>query len=159
MRYVNQVNVSYCDILDWILMDDQIAILSPQDSLVAIMISISMSDENIRTSELITIQQVVNHLPIFSEYNSQRIRHVAEITFGLFEEEDGLDSLFKLVKLYLPYKLYETAYALACDVAAADGKLEQPELRLLEEIRYELNIDRLNAVAIEVGARARHTTL
>jgi tellurite resistance protein len=140
-------------------MDDQIAILSPQDSLVAIMISISMSDENIRTSELITIQQVVNHLPIFSEYNSQRIRHVAEITFGLFEEEDGLDSLFKLVKLYLPYKLYETAYALACDVAAADGKLEQPELRLLEEIRYELNIDRLNAVAIEVGARARHTAL
>lgn len=159
MRYVNRVNVSYCDILDWILMDDQIAILSPQDSLVAIMIAISMSDENIRTSELITIQQVVNHLPIFSEYNSQRIRHVAEITFGLFEEEDGLDSLFKLVKLYLPYKLYETAYALACDVAAADGKLEQPELRLLEEIRYELNIDRLNAVAIEVGARARHTAL
>jgi tellurite resistance protein len=140
-------------------MDDQITILSPQDSLVAIMIAISMSDENIRTSELITIQQVVNHLPIFSEYNSQRIRHVAEITFGLFEEEDGLDSLFKLVKLYLPYKLYETAYALACDVAAADGKLEQPELRLLEEIRYELNIDRLNAVAIEVGARARHTAL
>ena len=159
MRYVNRVNVSYCDILDWILMDDQITILSPQDSLVAIMIAISMSDENIRTSELITIQQVVNHLPIFSEYNSQRIRHVAEITFGLFEEEDGLDSLFKLVKLYLPYKLYETAYALACDVAAADGKLEQPELRLLEEIRYELNIDRLNAVAIEVGARARHTPL
>ena len=159
MRYVNRVNVSYCDILDWILMDDQITILSPQDSLVAIMIAISMSDENIRTSELITIQQVVNHLPIFSEYNSQRIRHVAEITFGLFEEEDGLDSLFKLVKLYLPYKLYETAYALACDVAAADGKLEQPELRLLEEIRYELNIDRLNAVAIEVGARARHTAL
>jgi len=140
-------------------MDNQITILSPQDSLVAIMIAISMSDENIRTSELITIQQVVNHLPIFSEYNSQRIRHVAEITFGLFEEEDGLDSLFKLVKLYLPYKLYETAYALACDVAAADGKLEQPELRLLEEIRYELNIDRLNAVAIEVGARARHTIL
>jgi tellurite resistance protein len=159
LRYVNRVNVSYCDILDWILMDDQITILSPQDSLVAIMIAISMSDENIRTSELITIQQVVNHLPIFSEYNSQRIRHVAEITFGLFEEEDGLDSLFKLVKLYLPYKLYETAYALACDVAAADGKLEQPELRLLEEIRYELNIDRLNAVAIEVGARARHTAL
>ena len=90
-------------------MNDQITILSPQDSLVSIMIAISMSDENIRTSELITIQQIVNHLPIFSEYNSLRIRQVAEITFGLFEEEDGLDSLFKLVKLSLPYKLYETA--------------------------------------------------
>ena len=138
-------------------MDNKLNILSPQDSLVAIMIAISISDENIRTSELITIQQVVNHLPIFSEYDPQTIRLVAEITFGLFEEEDGLDSFFKLIKQSLPDRLYETAYALACDVAAADGALDEAELRLLEEIRYELNIDRLHAAAIERGARARHT--
>ena len=140
-------------------MTDNITILSPEDSLVAVMIAISMSDENVRTSELITIQQVVNHLPIFSNYNSERIRQVADIVFELFEEEDGLDSFFKLVKDCLPERLYETAYALACDVAAADGYLDQPELRLLEEIRYELNIEQLNAAAIERGARARHTTL
>ena len=140
-------------------MTDNITILSPEDSLVAVMIAISMSDENVRTSELITIQQVVNHLPIFSNYNSERIRQVADITFELFEEEDGLDSFFELVKDSLPKRLYETAYALACDVAAADGYLDQPELRLLEEIRYELAIERLNAAAIERGARARHTTL
>ena len=46
-------------------MNDNITILSTEDSLVAVMIAISMSDENVRTSELITIQQVVNHLPIF----------------------------------------------------------------------------------------------
>ena len=140
-------------------MTDNITILSPEDSLVAVMIAISMSDENVRTSELITIQQVVNHLPIFSNYNSERIRQVADITFELFEEEDGLDFFFELVKDGLPKRLYETAYALACDVAAADGYLDQPELRLLEEIRYELAIERLNAAAIERGARARHTTL
>ena len=123
------------------------------------MIAISMSDENVRTSELITIQQVVNHLPIFSNYNSERIRQVADIVFELFEEEDGLDCFFKLVKDCLPERLYETAYALACDVAAADGYLDQPEIRLLEEIRYELTIEQLNAAAIERGARARHTTL
>ena len=65
-------------------------------------------------------------------------------------------ALFGLVRENLPEKLWETAYALACDVAAADGKLEEAELRLLEEIRYELNIDRLHAAAIERGARARH---
>ena len=116
-------------------MNVNITILSAEDSLVAVMIAISMSDENVRTSELITIQQVVNHLPIFSNYNSERIRQVADITFELFEEEDGLDSFFELVKDGLPKRLYETAYALACDVAAADGYLDQPELRLLEEIR------------------------
>ena len=36
--------------------------------------------------------------------------------------------------------------------------LDEAELRLLEEIRYELNIDRLHAAAIERGARARHLT-
>jgi tellurite resistance protein len=55
--------------------------------------------------------------------------------------------------------LWETAYAIACDVAAADGMLAQTELRFLEELRYALNIDRLHAAAIERGARARHMTL
>jgi hypothetical protein len=44
-------------------------------------------------------------------------------------------------------------------VAAADGEIAQSELRMLEEMRYELNIDRLHAAAIERGARARHMTL
>ena len=79
-----------------------------------------------------------------------------ETVFDLFEEEVGLDALFGLIKEALPEKLYETAYALACDVAAADGKLPEVQLRFLEEIRHELNIDRLHGAAIERGARARH---
>ena len=130
--------------------------LSPQDCLVAIMIAVSASDEEIRTAELMTIQQVVNHLPVFADYDADRMRRVASVVFDLFEDEDGLGALFGLLRANLPERLHETAYALACDVAAADGKLAQPELRLLEEIRHELNIDRLAAAAIERGARARH---
>ena len=37
-----------------------------------------------------------------------------------------------------PERLWETAYALACDVAAADGRITEPEGRMLEEIREEL---------------------
>ena len=40
--------------------------LTPQDCLVAIMIAVSASDEEIRTSELVIIQSIVKHLPIFS---------------------------------------------------------------------------------------------
>ena len=47
----------------------------------------------------------------------------------------------------------------ACDVAAADLRAGEHELRLLEEMRYELNIDRLLASAIEAAARARHRQL
>lgn len=130
--------------------------LTPQDCLVAIMVAISASDENIRTAELVKIQSAVNMLPVFADYDIDRINRVSSIVFDLFEQEDGLDALFGLTRDNLPERLYETAYALACDVAAADGNLAESELRLLEEIRYELSIDRLHAAAIERGARARH---
>lgn len=130
--------------------------LTPQDCLVAVMIAVSASDENIRTSELVTIQAIVNHLPVFAAYDMDRVKTVSQTVFDLFGEEDGLDALFGLIRNDLPERLFETAYALACDVAAADGKLRETELRLLEEIRYEFNIDRLHAAAIERGARARH---
>ncbi|MEM9710444.1 MAG: tellurite resistance TerB family protein [Pseudomonadota bacterium] len=133
--------------------------LTPQDALIAIMIAISASDATIRTSELVTIERVVNHLPIFADYDTERFRQVADFVFELFIREDGLDELFRRVQTVLPQQLNETAYALACDVAAADGKLREEELRLLEEMRYELNIDRLHGAAIERGARARHMTL
>ena len=130
--------------------------LSPQDSLIAILIGVSVADSEIRTAELLAIEALVNHLPIFADYDADRVKTVAQTVFDLFEVEDGLDALFGLVRANLPEHLHETAYALACDVAAADGKLLQTELRYLEELRFELNIDRLHAAAIERGARARH---
>jgi len=132
---------------------------SAQDALVAIMVTVSVSDETIRTSELVAIERQVNHLPIFAGYDIDNARDVARTVYKLMEEEDGLDTLFAMVRDALPDRLWETAYALACDVAAADGTIRQGELRLLEEIRHELKIDRLHAAAIERGARARHLTL
>ena len=136
--------------------EDTSLTLSAQDCLVALMIAVSASDEDIRTTELIKIQTTVNTLPIFSGYDLDRIKTVSQVVFDLFEQEEGLDALFGLIKGAMPERLNETAYALACDVAAADGMLEETELRLLEEIRYELDLDRLHAAAIERGARARH---
>ena len=134
-------------------------LLSIEDSLVAIMIAEGLSDENISGRELLSISRIVDHLPIFQNYDQSRVQTIAQIVFDLFEEEDGLDALFGLVKQALPKNLYETAYALACDVAACDGRLLEIELQILKEIRYELNINRLNAAAIERGARARHQKL
>lgn len=141
-------------------MNDQIQHpLTPQDCLVAVMIAVSASDEDIRTAELVKIEVAVNNLPVFGGYDADRMRVTSQMVFDLFSVEDGLDALFGLVRDNLPEHLFETAYALACDVAAADGTLDESELRILEEIRYELNIDRLHAAAIERGARARHLTV
>jgi tellurite resistance protein len=133
--------------------------LSPQDALVAIMIAVSASDEAIGTAELVQIANIVENLPIFAAYDQERLSQMGQMVIGLVEQEDGLDQLFALVRRFLPERLWETAYALACDVAAADGRITEPEGRMLEEIRDELAIDRLHAAAIERGARARYMTV
>jgi tellurite resistance protein len=132
--------------------------MSAQDALIAVMVAASASDQNIRTAELVAIQRMVNHMPVFADYDADRIRRVSQIVFDLFEEEDGLDALFGLIRAALPERLNETAYALACDVVTADGNHSQVELQMLEEVREELEIDRLHAAAIEWGARVRHMT-
>lgn len=132
---------------------------SHEDALVAIMVAVSVSDEAMKTLELLSIERIVNNLPVFATYNIDRLKVISQTVFDLFEEEDGLDALFGLVRAALPEKLYETAYALCCDIAASDGRLREEELRFLQETRYELNLGRLQTAAIERGARARHMTL
>lgn len=132
---------------------------SPCDALVALMVGVSASDMNMRTAELVAIERTVNHTPIFAQYDIDRIRAVSQTVIVLFEEEDGLDALFGLVRDALPARLYDTAYALACDIAAADGRLGESEAQMLAEIRHQLDIDRLHAAAIELSSRARHRVL
>lgn len=133
--------------------------MTAQDALVTIMIAVSASDGEIRTAELVKINNAVNNLPVFAGYDAERLPRLSKMVFELLEPEDGLEALFGLIRDALPEKLYETAYALSCDVAAADGAIAGPEARMLEEVRYELDIDRLHAAAIERGSRARHMTL
>lgn len=130
--------------------------MSVQDALVAVMVACSASDQDIRTAELVAITRMVNHMPIFGSYDPDRIQRISRTVFDLFEEEDGLDALFGLIREALPEHLFETAYALACDVVTADGRHSEVELRMLEEVREELKVDRLHAAAIEWGARVRH---
>ena len=132
---------------------------SPCDALVAVMIAVSVSHSGVQTSELVAIQRMVDHAPVFAQYDLDRIRIVSQTVMTLFEEEEGLDALFGLVRDALPEKLYETAYALACDVGAADGRLYEGEMALLAEIRHQLNIPRLHAAAIELSAQVRHRVL
>ena len=98
--------------------------------------------------------QMVQTLPAFKGFDAELLPKIAEDCADLIGGDGGLETIIKLVKQSLPARLRETAYALACDVAAADGKVSNEEVRLLEMIRQGLEIDALVAAAIERGARA-----
>lgn len=135
------------------------SVLDHHSALIYVMVLVSASDGDMTDAELSTIGSIVQHLPIFRDYDVDLLPSAASNCTAMLDDEEGLETVLALVEAALPEKLRETAYALACDVAAADGSLSQEELRLLEMVRHELRVGRLPAAAIERGARARHATL
>lgn len=133
--------------------------LSHHAGLVYVMVMVSAADRNMTDAELKTIGEIVGFLPVFEDYDPALLPNTMEACAELLDSDDGLDRIFEVLKASIPPKLRETAYALACDVAASDGEPHQEVLRLLELLRHRLDIDRLAAAAIERGARARFTKL
>ncbi len=133
--------------------------ISPEIALIYAMVLISASDSKMSDEELIGIGNIVKSLPVFKGFDNNNLVPVAQSCAEILAEEEGLRTVLKLIAETLPEGLRETAYAVAVDVAVADGQLRQEELRVLELLRHELPVDRLEAAAIERGAKARHATL
>ncbi|MFP3945106.1 MAG: tellurite resistance TerB family protein [Alphaproteobacteria bacterium] len=130
--------------------------ISPQTALIYVMVLVSAADASMSDNELRTIGNIVGTFPVFSGMDKERLIKAAEECGAIMSEDDGLETVLGLAKDALPEKLRETAYAFAVEVATADDRLGQEELRVLELIRARLSIDRLAAGAIERSARARH---
>ena len=124
-------------------------------ALIYTMVLVSAADSDMPDAELRIIGDIVGDLPAFHGFDQSELPQVLNDCTDLIGREDGLEATLQVIKAALPTKLRETAYAIACDLVAADGEATQEELRVLEMIRHRLNIDRLIAAAIERGARAR----
>ena len=133
--------------------------VSPQEALIYVMVTLSAVDREMTDREMRKIGDIVNTLPIFGGFDTDRLVQVAEDCAAITREADGLHEVLAVIATALPKKLHETAYALAVEVAAADLHVEQEELRFLGLLRDVLDVDALTAAAIERGARARYRTL
>jgi len=78
--------------------------MTAQDALAALMIAVSASDEDIRTAELVKINNAINNLPVFSDYDAERLPRVSKMVFELLEQEDGLEALFGLIRDAMPLR-------------------------------------------------------
>lgn len=130
-----------------------------QTALIYTMVLVSAAEGVMADTEIETIGRLVRYLPVFDGFDPDRLTEVGRDCTYLLRQEDGLDLACDLIAEALPAKLRETAYALACDVAAADGQLPEEELNLLHILRARLGIDSLIATAIERAAHARHARL
>lgn len=133
--------------------------ITPQDALIYIMVTVSAADARMTDAELSSIGNLVRRLPVFTGFDVDTVPEIAERCYELLTKDDGLDRILDIAHQALPEKLYETAYALAVEVAAADLHVEQEELEFLQLMRDLWNLDELSVAAIERSARVRFRKL
>lgn len=133
---------------------------TPREALMASMVLMAAADGNGATdAELRRMKRLVAELPAFGGSEAAEVEVASEVVVGLLGEADGIEKAATLIRDALPPRLRETAYLLACEIAAADGEANQDELRLLQDFRIMLDIDRLIAGAIERAAKARYQVI
>lgn len=133
--------------------------LTQQAAMIWVMVVVSGSDRVMSDAELSTIGEIVKHLPVFKGYDPDGLTADARACARKLREDDGLNKTLDEIRDSLSGRLRETAYALGCEVAIADGKVPETEARALDLIRQRLDISQLVAAAIQRGAKARHATI
>jgi tellurite resistance protein len=135
------------------------ALLSPHDALIHVMVLVAGSDREMTDRELRLIGDQVRNRPIFRGFDEEEIIGAAQDCAKMLAGADGLQVALDHIQASLPAELAETAYVLACEIAAADAHLEAEELRMLQILRDRLGLDKLVAAAIERTTRARNMVL
>src|SRR3546814_19911909 len=91
-------------------------------ALIFVMVLVAGSDRHMPNSELRSMGELVKYLPIFRDYDQDRLTRDASACGQVLNEDDGLDRVLDQIEASLPESLRETGYAIACDIAAADGR-------------------------------------
>jgi tellurite resistance protein len=135
------------------------ATVSPHAAMIYAMILVSAVDRRMPDEELRRIGQIVQFWPVFRNFDPENLPGTAQECAVLLQTDDGLDRVLALINSSIPVHLRETAYLIACDVAAIDNAVPMLESRLLARIRHALGIDHLVAAALERAISARHATV
>lgn len=133
--------------------------LSAQEALACTMVLVAAADGGMTDREIGVMSGLVQTMPAFRGFTSERLDSAMNTAINLLRDANGLERASVILRAALDPGLRETAYALSCDVVAADHFAKPDELRMLEWVVAELEIDPLTAAAIERGARVRHRTI
>jgi tellurite resistance protein len=130
--------------------------LNAPEALVLTMVLVAAADGGMTDREIGIMSGLVQTLPAFQDFTSERLADVTDRAVRLLHEDDGLAHAGRLIRAALTNKLKETAYALGCEVVAGGHGSRRESLDMLDFVRGELGLDPLISAAIERGVRARY---
>lgn len=132
--------------------------ISAQQAMIYAMVTMSGVDGRMGDKELARIGRLVQTLPVFKEFDADRLTHIAQECGEMLQVDGGLEAVLGLIREALPRRLRETAYAVAVEVAVIDLLVAREEIRFLARLRDALDLDKLVTSAIERAATARYQT-
>jgi hypothetical protein len=129
--------------------------LTTHEALIWVMATTSVADRTMTDRELGQLDLLVRRMPVFADFSGDVARIVEECA-GHLRDADGIEEILDKVAEALPARLYETAYALAVEVAAVDLAASQEELQFLQLVEDRFELPKLAVAAIEHSARVRY---
>lgn len=132
--------------------------LKPAQALIYAMIATSAVDARMSESELQRIGTIIKELPVFVDFDEERLIVEAQACQKVVSGPDGLERVLDMIATGLPTALHETAYVLAAEIAAADLRVAIEERRFLQLLARQLRLDGLVTAALQRAAEARHRT-
>jgi len=99
--------------------------ISSEAALIYTMVIVSAADQEMTDAEMSAIGEIVRHLPVFHNYDASLLPDTARSCAEMLNTDNGMDTVLDVIKQSIPDELRETAYALAIEIASADGTASQ----------------------------------
>lgn len=121
--------------------------LSKEESFAAVMLAAVAADGVITEEEANGMVVGMIRMKLYAGYNGNQIGAILNKIVGIIRKQ-GIDALVSQAKESLPQELRETAFAVATDLALADGEIANQEKDILTKIQLALEIPEDKAVNI-----------
>jgi tellurite resistance protein len=121
--------------------------LNKEESFAAITLAAVAADGYISEEEGRGIITGLARMKLFENYNPNKMGSMFNKLIGIIKNQ-GIESLVTLSKENLPQELRETAFAVATDLALADGTMDKSEQDILTKIQQTLGVPEETAIKI-----------
>jgi hypothetical protein len=109
------------------------------EAFAGILLATIACDGHISDDEAFGMTTVLNRMRMYQNYSEQRFRTMINRLMGILKKR-GIEYLLDRAVEALPEKMRETVFANACDLALADGGVEDDEKDFLDDLQKRLRI-------------------
>jgi tellurite resistance protein len=121
--------------------------LSKEEAFAAVTLATIAADGMITEEEAQGLLVHMNRMRMYSGFNDKQLSSMLTKLINIIKRK-GLDELLAMAKGSLPEDMRATAFAVATDLALADGDIAEEEKKLLTKVQQSLGIPEDEGVKI-----------